>query len=211
MNEEQHVLDFFAQAENFPLGLAVAEQMDRLREQTNIRLWRELLPRLNALIKEHELAWHVELTEDKNAPDSLVGLHCTMRTEQPLYLRPMMEQQYLGNVWRIYFGLMWSAAPSPDQLGLHDINKLKESLQQAGFKNNENFLAWQWTTFHPRRKDFLLRYSLQPEKLLGEMEVIFKTLLIDHRELIEQANVALKNAPHSTAISLDKLRSKRGV
>ena len=211
MNEEQHVLNFFAQAENLSLGLAVAEQMDRLREQTNNRLWRELLPRLSALIKEHELAWRVEPTEDKNAPDSLVGLHCIMRAEQPLYLRPMMEQQYLGGVWRVYFGLMWSAAPSPDQLGLPAINNLKESLQKAGFKSNENFLAWQWTAFHPRRKDFLLRYSLQPENLLGEMEGNLKTLLIDHRELIEQANVALKNAPHSTAISLDKLRSKRGV
>jgi len=24
---------------------------------------------------------------------------------------PMIEQQYLGGAWRIYFGLMWSAAP----------------------------------------------------------------------------------------------------
>ena len=48
MNEEQAVLDFFAQTENLPLGLSVAEQMDRLREQMNNRLWLELLPRLNA-------------------------------------------------------------------------------------------------------------------------------------------------------------------
>jgi hypothetical protein len=210
MNEEQAVLDFFAQTENLPLGLSVAEQMDRLREQMNNRLWLELLTRLNALIKEHELAWHVEPTEDKNAPDSLVGLHCTTGTEQPLYLRPMMEQQYLGGIWRIYFGLMWSTAPSPDQLWLPAVSSLKASLQTAGFKSNENFLAWQWTVFHPRRKDFLLRYSLQPEKLLGEMEAIFQTLLIDHRVMIEQANAALKSAPRSMTVSLDQLRSKRG-
>src|ERR1022692_3055576 len=158
MNEEQAVLDFFAKEENLPLGLAVAEQVDRQREQMNNRLWLELLPHLNALINQHGLDWQVEPTEDRNAPDSLVGLHCTPRAGQAIYLRPMLEQQYLGGVWRIYFGLMWSAAPSPDQLGLPAVRNLKESLQQAGFKSNENFLGWQWTTFHPRRKDFLLHY-----------------------------------------------------
>lgn len=208
MNEEQAVLDFFATTENLPLGLAVAEQMDRLREQMNTRLWLELLPRLNALVEEHKLAWRVEPTEDKNAPDSLVGLHYTTRTEQPLYLRPMVEQQYLGGEWRVYFGLMWSAAPTPDQLGLPAVSSLKASLQKAGFKSNENFLAWQWTAFHPRRKDFLLRYSQQPEKLLGDMEAILKTLLIDYGTPIELANAALQNAPRSMTVSLNQLRSK---
>lgn len=209
MNEEQAVLDFFAQTENLPLGLAVAEQMDALREQMNNRLWRELLARLQALINDHGLAWRVEPTEDKNAPDSLVGLHCTTSTEQPLYLRPMMEQQYLGGAWRIYFGLMWSAAPSPDQIGLPAVSSLKESLQKAGFKNNESFLAWQWTAFHPRRKDFLLRYAHRPEPLLGEMEAILKTLLIDHGTSIELANAALKTAQRGLlASSLNRLRDE---
>lgn len=208
MNEEQAVLDFFARVENLPLGLAVAEQMDELRERINSRFWRELLPHLNALINENGLAWQAELTEDKNAAGSLVGLHCITSTEQSLYLRPMLEQQYLGGVWRIYFGLMWSAAPSPDQLGLPAVISLKTSLQKAGFKNNENFLAWQWTAFHPRRKDFLLRYSLQPEKILGEMEAIFKTLLIEHHTSIEQANAALQNAPRGLASSLNQLRDE---
>jgi hypothetical protein len=208
MNEEQAVLEFFAQAENLPLGLSVAEQMDKLREQMNNRLWQDLLLRLDALIKEHKLAWQVEPTEDKNAPDSLVGLHCTTPVKQTFCLRPMMEQQYLGGVWRIYFGLMWSAAPSPDQLALADVTRLKKSLQKAGFKNNESFLAWQWTIFHPRRKDFLLRYAQQPEKLLEDIEEIFKPLLIEHSESIEQANVALKSAPHSLTASLNQLRDE---
>lgn len=208
MNEEQAVLDFFSKAENLPLGLAVAEQMDTLREQMNNRLWRGLQPRFQALIIKHELEWRVQPTEDKNAPDSLVGLHCTTSTEQPLYLRPMMEQQYLGGVWRIYFGLMWSVAPTPDQLGLPAVSSLKASLQSAGFKNNENFLAWQWTAFHPRRKDFLLRYSLQPEKLLGDIEAIFKTLLIEHRVAIEQANASLKTAARGLDSALNQLRNE---
>jgi hypothetical protein len=209
MNEEQAVLEFFAQAENLPLGLFVAEQMDKLREQMNNRLWQDLLLRLDALIKEHKLAWQVEPTEDKNAPDSLVGLHCTTLTKQALYLRPMMEQQYLGGVWRIYLGLMWSSAPSPDQLGLAAVINLKESLQSARFKNNESFLAWQWTAFHPRRKDFLLRYANRPEQLLDEIEAILKTLLIEHSDSIALANSALRSVSLSVAISLNRLRSKR--
>ena len=209
MNEEQAVLEFFTKPENLPLGLSVAEQMDKLREQINNRFWQDLLARLNVLLKAHNLAWHIEITEDKNAPDSLVGLHCSLPAKQPLYLRPMVEQQYLGGVWRIYFGLMWSAAPSPDQLGLPAVNTLKESLQKAGFKNNESFLAWQWTTFHPRRKEFLLRYARRPEQLLDDMETVLKTLLIDHGTSIELANAALQNAPSSMAVSLKQLRSKR--
>lgn len=208
MKEEQAVLDFFAQAENLPLGLAVAEQMDVLREQMNNRLWRELQPRLDTLINLHELAWQVAPTEDQNAADKLIGLHCTLRAEQAHYLQPMLEQQYLGGDWRIYFGLMWSAAPAPDQLKLPAISCLKAALQKAGFKNNENFLAWQWTAFHPRRKDFLLRFGQHPEKLLGDFEAIFKMLLITHRESIEQANAALKNAPLGLAASLSQLRDQ---
>jgi len=208
MNEEQAVLEFFAQAENLPLGLSVAEQMDDLRKQMNNRFWRELPAQLKALINEHGLAWRVDATEDKNAPDSLVGLHCTTSTKQPLYLRPMMEQQYLGGVWRIYFGLMWSAAPTPEQLGLPAVSNLKSSLQKAGFKSNENFLAWQWTAFHPFRKEFLLRYSQQPEKLLSDVEAIFKTLLIEHLMSIEQANTALKTAPRGLNGNLKQLRKE---
>jgi len=208
MNEEQAVHDFFSQAENLPLALAVAEQLDVLREQMNNRLWRELLPRVKDLINEHGLVWQVEPTEDKSAPDTLVGLHCSADTEQALYLRPMMEQQYLGGVWRIYFGLMWSTAPTPAQLGLPAVSSLKSLLQSAGFKSHENFLAWQWTAFHPRRKDFLLSYARQPEKLLGEMEALFKTLLIEHRVSIEQANASLETAAHGLDAALDQLRNE---
>jgi hypothetical protein len=208
MNEEQAVLGFFAQTENLSLGLSVAEQMDKLREQMNNRLWLDLRSRLDGVIKRHGLAWNIEPTEDRNAPDCLVGLHCGTGTEQPIYLRPMLEQQYLGGEWRIYFGLMWSTVPSPEQLGIAAVKSLKGSLQKAGFKSNESFLAWQWTAFHPRRKDFLLRYAQQPEKLLADVEIIFSALLIDHREAIEHANAALKSAPRGLTASLDRLRDE---
>lgn len=208
MNEERAVLDFFAQVENLPLGLSVAEQMDRIREQLNTRFWLDLQQRFAALIDQHALPWQIASTEDRDAADSLVGLYFPLRTEQAVYLRPMLEQQYLGGAWRIYFGLMWSASASPGQLALPAVSALKQALQAAGFKNNENFLAWQWTTLHPRRRDFLMSYSQQPEKLPGDLEALLKILLIDHRALIEQANVALQTAPRSMAISLDQLRSK---
>lgn len=208
MTEEQAILEFFAQPENLSLGLSVAEQMDKLREQMNNRLWLELLSRFERLIKEHGLVWRLAPTEDRNSPDCLVGLHCSIGTEQPLYLRPMMEQQYLGGEWRIYFGLMWSAAPSREQLRIATVNGLKISLQNAGFKSNESFLAWQWTAFFPRRKDFLLFFARQPEKILEDIENIFRSLLIDHREAIESVNTALISMPRSLASSLDRLRDE---
>jgi len=209
MNEEQAVLDFFAKEENLPLGLSVAEQIDKLRGQMNNRLWRELQQHIGALINEHGLDWQVDLTEERNAPDSLVGLHCNIHPEQGIYLRPMAEQQYLGGEWRIYFGLMWSTTPSPDHLGLSTVSSLKETLLHTGFSNNAGFLAWQWTAFHPRRRDFLLRYAREPEILLGEMGTLLKILLIDHSDSILQANIALRSAPRSMAISLERLHSKR--
>jgi hypothetical protein len=209
MNEEQAILDFFSQPENLQLALSVAEQTDQLRVQMNNRFWRELMSRLQTLIKEHELAWHVDLTEDKNAPDSLVGLHCVSLTERQIYLRPMMEQQYLGGEWRVYFGLAWSNAPAPDLLSLSAVSNLKKSLQKAGFKSNESFLAWQWTAFHPRRKDFLLNFARHPEKSLDDAVKIFGSLLIDQHELIEQANAVLMTTPsRSLSVSLDQLRDE---
>jgi hypothetical protein len=208
VNEEQAVLDFFSKSENLPLGLSVAEQMDEIRKQMNNRLWRELIARMQKLADEQELPWRTEPAEDRNAPDNLVGLHCTIGTERSLYLRPMMEQQYLGDVWRIYFGLMWSAPPTADQLRMPAVSNLKASLQKAGLKGNENFLAWQWTNFYPRRKEFLLRYSQQPGKLLDDIETIFKTLLIEHRMEIEHANVELQNTPGNLAGALNQLRDE---
>lgn len=208
MNEEQAVLEFFSRSENLPLGLSVAEQIDELRAQMNNRLWRELQARIDTLIDRHGLAWRTGTTEDRNAPDSLVGLHCNMPAGQATYLRPMLEQQYLGNAWRIYFGLMWSAPPAPGQLRLPEVGSLKAALQNAGFRNSENFLAWQWTAFYPRRRDFLLRYAQQPESLLDDVEAIFRTLLLDHRAAIEQANAALASGSPGLAVALDRLRDE---
>ena len=121
----------------------------------------------------------------------------------------MVEQQYLGGEWRIYYGLMWSATPSPEQLGIVAVKSLKTSLQNAGFKNNERFLAWQWTPFHPRRKDFLMRYAHRPEQLLDEMELILKKLLIDYGSAIAHVNEMIRTTlPRSLHASLQQLRNE---
>lgn len=208
MNEEQAVLEFFGKTENLPLALAVAELVDRQREQLNNSLWLALLLRLNTLCDEYQIAWTIKVTEDKNVPDNLVGLHGDLRIAQTLYLRPMIEQQNLGGDLRIYFGLMWSTAPSPEQLALPAIGALKEALQKSHFKTNESFLGWQWTSFHPRRKDFLLRYSRQPEKTLDEITAILQTLLVDFNEAINHANAALQLTPQGLSVSLNQLRAE---
>jgi hypothetical protein len=123
----------------------------------------------------------------------------------------MLEQQYLGNEWRIYFGLMWSAPPSSEQLAIPAVAALRQSLELAGFKNNENFLAWKWSAYYPRGSRFLQRYALQPEKLLDEATAMFSELLIERHPQIAAANAALLAAPRSISISLDQLRSKQRV
>jgi hypothetical protein len=209
MNEEKAVLDFFAKPENLPLGLSVAGQMDVIREQMNSRFWQDLQHRIDTLSVQHAPEWHPLVTEDRNAADMLVGLQCKLREPQSHCLFPMLEQQYLGGNWRIFFGLMWQSPPTKEQLALPAITALKQNLSGAGFKHNENFIAWQWTNFHPRRSEFLLRYSQQPEKLLCEVESIFSALLIEYREHITSANAALQAVPPSMTVSLDQLRRKR--
>jgi hypothetical protein len=86
---------------------------------------------------------------------------------------------------------------------------LRDTLNSAGYKHNENFMAWQWTSLHPRSKVFLLRHIRQPEQLLAEIESSLSKLLLEHREQIALANAALRSAPRSMTISLDQLRSKR--
>jgi hypothetical protein len=194
---------------SLPLALTVAEYIDKQREQLNNALWHDLSRQLNQIVDTHQLPWQILLTEDKNAPDSLLGLHGTLREPQPLFLNPMMEQQSLGGNLRIYFGLMWSSPPTPEQRALPAISALKESLQIAHFKTNENFLGWQWTPWHPRRKDFLLRYASNSQKILEEITSAVQPLLLDFNEAITRANAALKNVPRSKNISLDQLRSKQ--
>ncbi len=208
MNEEQAVLNFFAQPENLPLALVVTEQIDKQREQLNNNLWLDLQQRLSTLCNEHQLPWQINITEDKNAPDSRVGLHGNLHPAQTLYLRPMIEQQNLGGDLRIYFGLMWSAAPSPEQLALSEIIRLKEALEAAHFKTNENFLGWQWTSLHPRRKDFLLRYTKQPDSIHDEILKSLQPLFISLNQDITRANTALQHTSHGLSASLSQLRAE---
>ncbi len=208
MNEEQAVLEFFAKPENLSLGLSVSDQMNAIREQMNSRFWNELQLRLGAVLQDTE--WQTQVTEDRNAAGVLMGVQCKLREPQTICLFPMLEQQYLGGIWRIFFGLMWQVAPTAEQAALPAIARLKQQLMDAGFKHNENFLAWQWTHFHPRSSGFLLRYAQQPDKLLDQVESIFNILLTDQRSLIASANAALKGMPRSMNISMDQLRRKPG-
>ncbi len=209
MNEEQAVLDFFGKAENLPLGLSVANLMDEIRIRMNSDFWRQLSAALEITLNQQASAWHILTTEDKNDANQLVGLHFNLLTDQEVYLRPMLEQQLMGGVWRIYFGLIWSSSPSPEHLKLPAVAHLKDALNQIGLKSNENFLGWQWTKLHPRRQDFLLRLSKNPQALLDEAARPLESLLNDFGPALDEANAALRIAPRSMAISLDQLRSKR--
>ncbi len=209
MNEEKAVLEFFSQTENLPLALSVAGQMDVIREQMNSRFWQELSQKLDILFYEHAPEWQAQVTEDRNTAGMLVGLQCKLREPQTLCIFPMLEQQYTGGNWRIFYGLMWQGTPTIAQLSLPEVSQLKKALGDAGFKHNENFLAWQWTDCYPRGRDFLLRFAKQPEQLLTELESTFKALSLDQRALISQANAALKNMPASMSISLEQLHRKQ--
>lgn len=206
MNEEQAVLNFFAQKENLPLALSVANQVDGARQKLNNEFWLALSERIVASTTE----WRTSTTEDRNATECLVGLYLQPETEQKLYLRPMLEQQYLGDTLRIYYGLMWSAAPTLEQKQLSVINTLHNTFQEAGFKSNESFLAWQWTSYYPRNMDFLLRFSTTADALLNEATSLIKNLLVTHRDALHFANTALRESSRSAVISvvsLDKLRT----
>jgi len=206
MSEERAVLDFFSQSENLSLALSVAEQTDQLREQLNTRFWSQLIAQFAGTLAPH---WRISATEDRNAADSLVGFYCTPLNDQPICLRPMMEQQNLGKGWQIYLGLMWSSAPTPEHLALPAVQALRELMLGQGLKGNENFLAWQWTQLYPRRKDFLLRYNSQPEAVIAETSALMEKLIFSQQIAITAANLQLASAPRSMTISLDKLRSKK--
>jgi hypothetical protein len=205
MNEEQAVLNFFAQKENLPLALSVATQVDGTRQKLNNDFWLALSERIVASTPD----WRVSTTEDRNATESLVGLYLQPEAEQKTYLRPMLEQQYLGDTLRIYYGLMWSVAPTLEQKQLSIINMLHDTFQEAGFKSNESFLAWQWTSYYPRSMDFLLRFTTTADALLDEATGLIQNLLVTHRDTLHAANTALRESSRSAAISvvsLDKLR-----
>jgi len=209
MNEEQAVLDFFSKEENLPLGLSVAKLMDETRARMNTRFWQQLLPLAETSISQPDIGWVISTTEDRNNNVDLVGLHFNLINEQEIYLRPMIEQQLMGGVWRIYFGLIWSSTPSPDHLKLPAVSQLKAALDKAGLKGNENFLGWQWTKLYPRRQDFLLKFSKNPQILLDEAATPLRDLMTDFGSALAAANAELRAAPRSMAISLDQLRSRK--
>jgi len=208
MNEEQTVLDFFSREENLSLALIAAEHLDNLRLQYNNRFWTSLNDRVNALLTQLAHPWHSILTEDRNSENTFVGLHLEPHAEQRTFLRPFMEQQLMGDSYRIYYGLMWNATPEPAQTQLSEVNSLRTRMNGAGFKDSESFLAWQWSPWYPRRRDFLLRFSTKQVELLNEVMQPWQALLHEYENELRLANVALNEAPRSATISLDKLHSK---
>lgn len=208
MNEEESVLHFFSQEENFPLALIAAEHLDGVRQQYNNRFWKALREHLDVLLAHQSPAWYSRLTEDRSNEDSLLGLHLEPHAEQRSFLRPFMEQQLLGGSYRIYHGLMWNITPEPAQKNLPAVETLRVRLGEAGFKHNDSFLAWQWSPWYPRRKDFLLRFSRGQDELLQEAMQPWQWLLEKHGEHLRLANLALNEAPRSAAVSLDQLHGR---
>lgn len=207
MNEEQAVLDFFSQDENLPLALIAAQHLDELRQRLNNEFWIAARDGLDALIVENRLPWQSVLIEDKNAEDCLLGVYLQPTSEQRVFLRPFMEQQFIGNSFRVYFGLMWNQSPEPAQKSLSEVSSLQLQMENRGFKQSEHLFAWQWLAWHPRRRDFLMRFSRQRPELMDESLKLWGSLLIEHGNELDAANAALASAPRSAAVSLDQLRA----
>jgi hypothetical protein len=207
-NEEQVVLDFFSQPENLPLALIASEHLDGIRLRLNNEFWIALRRRIDVLLEKHALKWDSNLTEDRNNEACLVGLHLQPQFEQSLFLRPFMEQQFMGDSYRVYHGLAWSTAPNPAQKSLPAVDTLRNAVQSSGFKESDSFLAWQWLPWYPRRKDFLLRFANQRDSLMEEAEGIWARLLLGLEEEFRHANLALNEAPRNITVSLDQLRSQ---
>lgn len=206
MNEEQAVLDFFANPENLPLTLRVAELADTLRREHNNHFWRSLQEQVSASTPE----WKYTLTEDRQAPDNLIGLSLTPPLNQEVFLRPFLEQQNMGGTPRIFGGLMWSTPPSPEQNALPAIATLRETMQALGYKQSESFPAWRWTLWHPRRRDFLLKFAEQPDALIAAAADELLAIVTRHRPLLDAAHSALAESPRSMTISLAQLRGHTG-
>lgn len=202
MNEERAVLDFFSQPENLPLALGVAEQVDVIRLRMNNEFWRTARTRIANLATD----WQVAPTEDRNTPGSCAGLHLQPAVGQNSYLQPMMEQQITEGEIRIYFGLMWNTPPAVGKTSLAEITSLLGKLQSAGYKNNDRFLAWRWTSLYPRRKHFLLQLSARADELINEAIAPLLDLLTRYAIELRLANAALGDESPNATISLDQLR-----
>jgi hypothetical protein len=207
MNEEQQVLAFFAARENLPLALIAAEHLDGIRRDLNNEFWQVMQSELDALLNAHALPWTSKLAEDRNTDDCLVGLYLEPQEASRVFLRPFMEQQYIGDGYRVYHGLMWNAAPDAAQKALPALGDLSVSMQAAGFKQGDNFFGWQWLAWHPRRRDFLMRFSQHRDEFIPDMMQPWRQLLLAWGEQLQQANRALADAATSTTVSLDQLRS----
>jgi hypothetical protein len=208
MNDEQAVLDFFAQEENLPLALTAAEHLDSIRLRLNNEFWLALRERLDAWLAQQALPWSTQITEDRNNEECLVGLHLQPKGEMRLFLRPFMEQQFLGDDYRVFHGLMWNTMPDASHKAQPAVEALRTSLGDAGLKHSDSFLAWQWLPWHPRRRDFLLRFVTRRNESLDDALRPWQALLAEHGEQLRLANLALSEAPRSVTISLEQLRSK---
>ncbi len=120
-----------------------------------------------------------------------------------------MEQQFTGSGYRTYYGLIWNTPPAPAQKPLAALSSLSDALERDGFKQGDSLFAWQWLPWHPRRRDFLMDFSRNRDRLLDDVMQPWQYLLLTCGRQLQLANLALDEpAGSSVSISLDHLRSK---
>lgn len=207
LNDEQVVLDFFTRPENLPLAMVAAEHLDELRRELNNAFWQDMGSRLDALLAEHGLPWRSNPTEDRNLDDCLVGVHLQPASDARIFLRPFMEQQFSGDSYRIYFGLIWSSAPDGAQNNLPQVTELAQTMESAGFRKGDDIFAWLWLPWHPRSRAFLTSFGMQREAFMKEVMQPWEDLLLEFGELLQRANLALENSGNNATVSLESLRS----
>lgn len=208
LNDEQVVLDFFSRPENLPLAMIAAEHLDQLRRELNNAFWQEMGARLDTLLSENELPWRSSATEDRNVDDCLVGIHLQPASEGCIFLRPFMEQQFSGDSYRVYFGLIWSTAPDAAHKALPQVIELANALAKAGFREGDDIFSWQWLPWHPRSRAFLTNFGMRRDAFMEETMKPWQDLLLEFNEPLRLANLALGNAGNSVSVSLETLRSK---
>jgi len=191
-SEELAVLEFLSKEKNAAIALSIGDFLDTLRSDLNNQFWLAAYNKLKLYLEENRLPWIVELTEDKNVDKSLVGLHLQPTFDQSILLFPFMEQQFVGDSYRIFHGLMWNVEADPVAQSLEELDILRKELEPLGFSHSPRFHVWQWLPWHPRRKDFLIQFAQDRDNLLNEMIGVWKRLLVTYGPQLENANARLR-------------------
>lgn len=197
---EQEMRQFLAQPENIRTAMEIARHVEKMRNDAHAAFWRKFedLLRKRVADSSYNSSWYLT-TSDKNFQNAWfnnsIAPQLRMTHPSAVLLKVALEQNSLGNGYRLYYGIKWTHNRD-HRTELPEYKALRSYLLGEGYKLTERewWMLSKGTGYAARGDSFLYRMAQEPEAFSQEMVDLCWHLFGEAVELMNAFNSAAVEA-----------------